>query len=177
MIKARVIFHWCKLQEQRRRICDEHKRAWKTESRRGVKHTEKQMKILELKIETEWQDRDRVIERGDDRQIKTDLCHKTLSWELSQEQPWEMRQVRMNSPPPSVFYRNALEQPMSRFTPEARKFFHNKEPRGHSARKFHLRKYWQDQPPTPPVHSHSHSVNWELKIIQELTLSLYSDSK
>lgn len=78
-----------------------------------------------------------------------------LSSESSQEERLEMRRVRTNSLPPSGFYRNALEQPKTGFTPETCKLFHNKGPHCHSARKLHLRKYWQDQPPTLP-HTHSH---------------------
>lgn len=60
------------------------------------------------------------------------------------------------------------------YTRGSQDFFHNKEPRGHSARKLHLRKYWQDQPPTPR-YTNTHSRKWKAELIHDLTLSKCSE--
>lgn len=66
------------------------------------------------------------------------------AWDSNLEERWEMRQAKDELTNPRLLSQRVLEKSKSRFTPEARKLFYNNEPHSHSARKWHLWKYWQD---------------------------------
>lgn len=140
----------------------EGERVWR--ARNGMKDrkqtwshvlNEKQIEIWRSRADKWRQDRN----RDTDRQIQSELCQ----WKREEE----MRKVRMSSPPPLVFYRSALLLSNQRADLHQRlaSFFHNKEPRGYSARKLHLRKYWQDQPPT---HTHTLSLTHTFKLVLKI---------